>query len=160
MEEILKMLANYYIIFIILALIGIFAIIGYFIEKKHPRQEYKEPELDMEAVARKGGQGLGATLGQNPTTTDDEVEMLDMNMGPTTFVNNTTPASSNNTNTNLNNQETNKEQILMPIKIQIVILMRYWVATMLVQLTQVLKVLFRTFLNSKSFNMNYNFRII
>ena len=64
----------------------------------------------MEAVARKGGQGLGATLGQNPTTTDEEVEMLDMNMGPTTFVNNTTPASSNNTNTNLNNQETNKEQ--------------------------------------------------
>lgn len=110
MEEILKMLANYYIIFIILALIGIFAIIGYFIEKKHPRQEYKEPELDMEAVARKGGQGLGATLGQNPTTTDDEVEMLDMNMGPTTFANNTTPASSNNTNANLNNQETNKEQ--------------------------------------------------
>ena len=37
--------------------------------------------------------------------------MLDMNMGPTTFVNNTTPASSNNTNANLNNQETNKVSI-------------------------------------------------
>lgn len=102
MEEILKTLANYYIIFIILALIGIFAIIGYFVEKKHPREAYKEPELDMEAVAKKGGQGLGATLGQNPSSNDEEVEQLDMNMGPTTFVNNSNINANPNMMSNVN----------------------------------------------------------
>lgn len=96
METILKTLANYYILFIFLALVGIFAIIGYFIEKKHPKETPEEPKLDMEAVAKKGGQGLGATLGQNPISQDDEVEQLDMTMQPTTFVN------SNSANSNLN----------------------------------------------------------
>ena len=96
METILKTLANYYILFIFLALVGIFAIIGYFIEKKHPKETPEEPKLDMEAVAKKGGQGLGATLGQNPLLQDDEVEQLDMTMQPTTFVN------SNSANNNLN----------------------------------------------------------
>lgn len=96
METILKTLANYYILFIFLALVGIFAIIGYFIEKKHPKETPEKPKLDMEAVAKKGGQGLGATLGQNPLLQDDEVEQLDMTMQPTTFVN------SNSANNNLN----------------------------------------------------------
>ena len=96
METILKTLANYYILFIFLALVGIFAIIGYFIEKKHPKETPEKPKLDMEAVAKKGRQGLGATLGQNPLLQDDEVEQLDMTMQPTTFVN------SNSANNNLN----------------------------------------------------------
>lgn len=122
MEEILKTLANYYIIFIILALIGIFAIIGYFIEKKHPREAYKEPELDMEAVAKKGGQGLGATLGQNPNSSDEEVEQLDMNIGPSTFVNNNNNANLNpnmisnvNELSNVNIKEISNSQEINPI---------------------------------------------
>ncbi len=108
METILKTLANYYIIFILLALIGIFAIVGYFIEKKHPQEKNEGPKLDMEAVAKKGSQGLGATLGQNPVSNDEEVEQLDMTMQPTTFVN--TNSSGNDSaatgNNNYNNQNT------------------------------------------------------
>ncbi len=109
METILKTLANYYILFIFLALVGIFAIIGYFIEKKHPKKTPEEPKLDMEAVAKKGGQGLGATLGQNPRLQDDEVEQLDMTMQPTTFVNSNSANNNLNTSTssfNSNNQST------------------------------------------------------
>lgn len=109
METILKTLANYYILFIFLALVGIFAIIGYFIEKKHPKETPEEPKLDMEAVAKKGGQGLGATLGQNPIFQDDEVEQLDMTMQPTTFVNSNSANSNLNTSTSSfssNNQST------------------------------------------------------
>lgn len=109
METILKTLANYYILFIFLALVGIFAIIGYFIEKKHPKETPEEPKLDMEAVAKKGGQGLGATLGQNSLLQDDEVEQLDMTMQPTTFVNSNSANSNLNTSTssfNSNNQST------------------------------------------------------
>ncbi len=109
METILKTLANYYILFIFLALVGIFAIIGYFIEKKHPKETPEEPKLNMEAVAKKGGQGLGATLGQNPLLQDDEVEQLDMTMQPTTFVNSNSANNNLNTSTssfNSNNQST------------------------------------------------------
>ncbi len=109
METILKTLANYYILFIFLALVGIFAIIGYFIEKKHPKETPEEPKLDMEAVAKKGGQGLGATLGQNSLLQDDEVEQLDMIMQPTTFVNSNSANNNLNTSTssfNSNNQST------------------------------------------------------
>mgnify|MGYP007099291907 FL=1 len=109
MEEILKTLANYYIIFIILALIGIFAIIGYFIEKKHPREAYKEPELDMEAVAKKGGQGLGATLGQNSVSNEEEVEQLDMNVGPATFVNTSTTVENLDMMSNVNQPSNNQD---------------------------------------------------
>ena len=109
METILKTLANYYILFIFLALVGIFAIIGYFIEKKHPKETPEKPKLDMEAVAKKGRQGLGATLGQNPLLQDDEVEQLDMTMQPTTFVNSNSANNNLNTSTssfNSNNQST------------------------------------------------------
>lgn len=109
MEEILKVLANYYIIFIILALIGIFAIIGYFIEKKHPREAYKEPELDMEAVAKKGSQGLGATLGQSPVSNEEKVEQLDMNVGPATFVNTSTTGENLDMMSNVNQPSNNQE---------------------------------------------------
>ena len=97
MENLLKALADYYILFILLALIGIFAIIGYFIDKKHPVEKEVEPTLDMEAVAKKGGVGLGTSLNQNPTTSDEEVEQLDMNI----------PSSNNNDilmQSNINNQ--------------------------------------------------------
>lgn len=97
MENLLKALADYYILFILLALIGIFAIIGYFIDKKHPIEKEVEPTLDMEAVAKKGGVGLGTSLNQNPTTSDEEVEQLDMNI----------PSSNNNDilmQSNINNQ--------------------------------------------------------
>ena len=109
METILKTLANYYILFIFLALVGIFAIIGYFIEKKHPKETPEKPKLDMEAVAKKGRQGLGSTLGQNPLLQDDEVEQLDMTMQPTTFVNSNSANNNLNTSTssfNSNNQST------------------------------------------------------
>lgn len=116
METILKTLANYYILFIFLALLGIFAIIGYFIEKKHPLEKPKAPEIDMEAVAKKGAQGLGVTVGQNPIMVGEEVEQLDMTVQPTTFVNTSSQTVNNqdfvtNSNeanhTNVNNVSTN-----------------------------------------------------
>lgn len=97
MENLLKALADYYILFILLALIGIFAIVGYFIDKKHPIEKAAEPTLDMDAVAKKGGIGLGTSLNQNPTTSDEEVEQLDMNI----------PSNNNNVvlmQSNTNNQ--------------------------------------------------------
>ena len=97
MENLLKALADYYILFILLALVGIFAIIGYFIDKKHPIEKATEPTLDMDAVAKKGGVGLGTSLNQNPTPSDEEVEQLDMNI----------PANNNNNilmQSNTNNQ--------------------------------------------------------
>ena len=95
MENLLKALADYYILFILLALIGIFAIIGYFIDKKHPIEKEAEPTLDMDAVAKKGGVGLGTSLNQNPTTSDEAVEQLDMNI---TSNNNTVLMQSNTNN--------------------------------------------------------------
>ena len=94
MEDLLKALADYYILFILLALVGIFAIIGYFIDKKHPIEKDAEPTLDMDAVAKKGGVGLGTSLNQNPTTSDEEVEQLDMNIPS----NNNTVLMQSNTN--------------------------------------------------------------
>lgn len=94
MEDLLKALADYYILFILLALVGIFAIIGYFIDKKHPIEKEVEPTLDMDAVAKKGGVGLGTSLNQNPTTSDEEVEQLDMNIPS----NNNTVLMQSNTN--------------------------------------------------------------
>lgn len=98
MENLLKALADYYILFILLALIGIFAIIGYFIDKKHPIEKEAEPTLDMDAVAKKGGVGLGTSLNQNPSHSGEEVEQLDMNI----------PSNDNNTilmQSNTNNQQ-------------------------------------------------------
>lgn len=105
MEAILKNLSSYYILFIFLALLGIFAIIGYFIEKKHPLEKAKALELDMDAVAKKGTQGLGATLGQNTIIPQEEVEQLDMTMQPTTFIN-TSPSQLLDNQNNSNSNET------------------------------------------------------
>ena len=98
MENLLKALADYYILFILLALISIFAIIGYFIDKKHPIEKEAEPTLDMDAVAKKGGVGLGTSLNQNPSPSGEEVEQLDMNI------------HSNDNNTILMQSNTNNQQ--------------------------------------------------
>jgi len=75
MEELMKSLSSYYIIFIILAIIGIFAIIGYYVDKKYPKEEKKEPTIDMEAVKAKSGQGLNTTVSK--LSENAPVEQLD-----------------------------------------------------------------------------------
>lgn len=95
MESLLRSLSNYYIIFIVIALIAIFAIIGYFIDKKYPKVEQKETEIDMNAVNAKSGVGLGSSLNQNNTET---VEQLDMSTPTSNF----TPPNQNFMNQGVN----------------------------------------------------------
>jgi len=91
MEDLLQSLGNYYIIFIILALLGIFAIIGYVVDKKYPKEEKKEVTIDMEAVKAKSGEGLNSTISKLSSNT--EVEQLDM----------TPPTTPDNSQSNPNN---------------------------------------------------------
>jgi len=81
MEELIKSLSNYYIIFIVLALLGIFAIIGYYVDKKYPKEEKKEPTIDMEAVKAKSGEGLNTTVSK--ISGNAPVEQLDMSNSAT-----------------------------------------------------------------------------
>lgn len=47
MTSFLEFIGNYYFIFIIIALVSIFAIIGYLIENKHPELAIKEEKIEL-----------------------------------------------------------------------------------------------------------------
>lgn len=99
MESLLQSLGNYYIIFIILAIIGIFAIIGYVVDKKYPKEEKKEVVIDMEAVKAKSGEGLNSTISK--ISSNSEVEQLDMTPTNPQDTNTQSSTSSNPTNINI-----------------------------------------------------------